>query len=669
MSVIGSSILAGASGAAGGGDKVYVDDVFSTFLWTGTGSAQTITNGIDLAGEGGLVWSKNRDASASHLLNDSARGIESGSYYSELVSNTSGGNERFTPWGATAFNSNGFSLGGSNSQFNLSGNDYASWIFRKAPGFFDIVTYTGTGSARTVAHNLGSVPGMIICKPTSTTGVWRVYHQNVGNDKELVLSSTQAQSGSSAWNDTTPTSTEFTVNNNDVNASGVSYIAYIFAHDDASFGTDGDESIIKCGGFTATNTWGNFKVDLGFEPQFVLFKRTDSSGDWIMLDSMRGIVGPGDYPLSDTSTFFSAVQTSDDAELKANESDAEGTQGRASLYSQGFLGSTGVGGGATYIYMAIRRPNKPPEAGTEVFAVDTRGGTSPTPPTYYSGFPVDWFLGRETAANDWTVKTRLTGNNTLSTVYNSAESSSTSTYYTFDQSKGLGENTNVSSTHYGWMFKRAPGFFDVVAYAGTLSSSGSQTVPHNLTVTPELIIVKRRSGSTQWYVYSNALTTPLTQKLILNDSGDESNSLDAWGASGSPTAPNANNFTVGYNQGYNGTGSSGSTYIAYLFATLPGISKVGSYTGTGSANNIDCGFTAGARFVLIKRTDASGDWFVFDTARGIVSGNDFFLKLNSTSAQAGGDDYIDPYAAGFTINGTYSGLNASGGTYIFLAIA
>jgi hypothetical protein len=102
--------------------------------------------------------------------------------------------------------------------------------------------------------------------------------------------------------------------------------------------------------------------------------------------------------------------------------------------------------------------------------------------------------------------------------------------------------------------------------------------------------------------------------------------------------PTSSSFSV---QGGSVLKQSG-TYIAYLFATCPGVSKVGSYTGTGTTLNIDCGFAAGARFVLIKRTDSTGDWYVWDTARGIVSGNDPYLLLNSTAAEVTSTDYIDP---------------------------
>ena len=105
-------------------------------------------------------------------------------------------------------------------------------------------------------------------------------------------------------------------------------------------------------------------------------------------------------------------------------------------------------------------------------------------------------------------------------------------------------------------------------------------------------------------------------------------------------------------------------------ATLAGISKVGSYSGTGSAVNVACGFSAGARFIMIKRADSTGDWFVFSTVQGIVAGDDAYYILNTFSAQVTGVDYIDPLTGGFTVTAAAPvGLNDSGGTYIFWAIA
>jgi len=134
------------------------------------------------------------------------------------------------------------------------------------------------------------------------------------------------------------------------------------------------------------------------------------------------------------------------------------------------------------------------------------------------------------------------------------------------------------------------------------------------------------------------------------------------------TAPTETQFTL---EGSNSASNTlGENYIAYLFASLPGVSKVGSYTGNGSSQTINCGFTSGARFILIKRTDSTGDWYVWDTERGIVAGNDPHLSLNTTAAEVTTDDSIDPDNSGFIVNQvSATNINVSSATYIFYAIA
>jgi hypothetical protein len=222
---------------------------------------------------------------------------------------------------------------------------------------------------------------------------------------------------------------------------------------------------------------------------------------------------------------------------------------------------------------------------------------------------------------------------------------------------GWGNEANQTNK-YSWAWKRAPKYFDIVAYSGFLSAGATGTIPHNLTVAPELMIFKNRSSSYGWYVWHSDLTA---QRFIqLDTNAAEANFGADWATA------DKNNINIGF--GHFGTSLTGSTYIAYLFATLAGISKVGSYTGTGATLNIDCGFTSGARFVLLKRTDSAGEWRVFDTARGIVAGNDPLLNLNSTGPEEAFDDLIDPYSAGFTL--TSNGMvNTSGAEYIFYAIA
>jgi hypothetical protein len=233
---------------------------------------------------------------------------------------------------------------------------------------------------------------------------------------------------------------------------------------------------------------------------------------------------------------------------------------------------------------------------------------------------------------------------------------------------GIGSNTGTNSNGYQWMWKRAPGFFDVVAYTGTGSSNA---VAHNLTVAPEMVWIKHRSsapyGNENWTVGVPITNNP-AKGLYLNTTASFRSGNDDI------EAVSASTFTVGSHPRSNW---SGVDYIAYLFASLPGISKVGSYVGLGAGNplTIDCGFTSGARFVLIKKTDAAtgsapdGSWFIFDSVRGITASTDPYLQLNTTSAEASNFS-ISPHSSGFTvIQDGPTELNQTGKNYIFYAIA
>ena len=222
--------------------------------------------------------------------------------------------------------------------------------------------------------------------------------------------------------------------------------------------------------------------------------------------------------------------------------------------------------------------------------------------------------------------------------------------------------TNASSnTFANWMFRRAPGFFDEVCYSGTGVSG--LTVNHNLGVAPELMIVKRRDGNSLsgWFVYAAPLGA--TKWLLLNATDAVTTSSVAW----NNTAPTATNFTV---SNYTDLNNSVGTYAAYLFASCPGVSSIGSYTGNGSSQTINCGFSNGARFFLVKRTDSTGDWWVYDSSRGIIAASDPALALNSTSAEVTTADAVDADSSGVIVNQeTTCNINVNGGTYIYLAIA
>lgn len=647
MDPIARMVAAGAAGVSGS-SATYVDDVFSTFLYQASGTTQAITNGIDLDGEGGMVWIKNRANPGSfknHVIVDTER---IGSSYKSIYPNLT--EEEYDPSSGqevvTSVSSNGFTRG---NNANVTNGENVAWTFRKAPGFFDVVTYTGSGANRSIAHSLGSVPGCIMIKCTSRAGDdWIVYHRSLGNTKFLNLNQAYgASTDAAAWNSNTPTSSVFYLGTKgQVNTSGQSYVAYIFAHDDQSFGTGSDESIIKCGSFS-TDSSALFNVNLGFEPQWLMYKRTDGTADWAVLDIVRDWTTRSlerAFPNTDQTPFSNIYE------------------GYFQPYSRGFRSvSAYFSANTDYIYVAIRRPNKPPEDGTDVFAIDTSDATSPSPPQFTSGFLTDFIIRKTMNGANATIGSRLQGIGYMSPYSTNSEGNSAN-LLKWDFMDGWSDSSGVDTNLFCYMFKRAPGFFDVVTYNGTGSTTAHN---HNLEVTPELFIVKNRShpmGYTflGWPVYNSADGASEVMQLNATDYSDYGNS---W----AHTAPTSTTFTTGTGAALN---SSGATYVAYLFASLAGISKVGTYTGTGSAINVDCGFTAGARFVMIKRRDTAADWYVWDTTNGIVSGNDPYWRMNDASAAVTNTDYIDPLNAGFTVAASGQGdINANGGTYLFLAIA
>ena len=633
-----AKFLQGVAGAAGGAG-LDITEVFSTYLYDGDGTtSRVITNGIDLSNEGGLVWTKTRSNSLQHTLYDTERGAaeylgSNETHYSLPQSNS-----------LTSFNSDGFTVGNWLG-VNLSGRTYASWTFRKAPKFFDVVTYTGTGSAQNISHDLGSVPGMIIVKQTDVTNNWMVQHRAFGGSHRLQLNSTDAAgTTSSVWNNTDPTSTVFTVGaHTSTNASGGTYVAYLFAHNDGDgeFGPDADADIIKCGSYTGGGS-SDVDVNLGFEPQFVIVKGADISRGWVIGDIMRG-----------------APVESNGQRLFANTGDAETTEDTVFTPTPtGFKVKANTGGtvndsGLEYIYIAIRRgPLAPPESGTEVFDVDLSGSTAPR---FESSFPVDMAFWRPTAASNTKIASRLTGKKSLLTNDTSSEDSANANVWDFMD----GFYDGGITSNYAWMWKRAPGYFDAVAYEG--NGTAGRTVSHNLGVAPEMMWVKRRDNTDIWVVYNE--TVGNTGFLRLNDTNAVTTAAVAW----NDTSPTATDFTLGT---YAAVNTSGSDYIAYLFASLEGVSKVGSYSGDGTDGRVvDCGFSSGARFILHKCTSHAGNWFLFDSARGIVAGNDPRLWLNATDAEVTNGDFIDPHSSGFIVNNTYGDLNDTGRDYIFYAIA
>jgi len=400
----------------------FIEDVFSCFLYTGTSATQTITNGIDLSTKGGLVWIKSRSNAAGHRLVDTVRGA------TKALASSSTDAQFTEATGLTAFNSAGFTLG-DNSDYNSIGENYVSWTFREQPKFFDVVTYTGTGSNTTIAHSLGSVPGSIIVKRTDTTADWAVYHRSLANTQYLVLNTTAAAAtGATWWNSTTPTSSVFSVGTDaSVNASGGTYVAYVFAHDAGGFGLTGTDNAISCGSI-AVDASGNGSANLGYEPQWVLAKDTNNTQNWLIFDTMR--------------VFPAAVSSGPNAvRLSPNTSGAESAFGQVGPTATGWGTSIGqLNASSTYIYIAIRRgPMKVPTLGTSVFSTSI---SSADTGVITSGFVTDMAFTLDRTSSgvtpfDRAAVDRLRNSfRNLSTATTAAEVNNTSTV-SFQQNNGI----------------------------------------------------------------------------------------------------------------------------------------------------------------------------------------------------------------------------------------
>jgi hypothetical protein len=254
--------------------------------WTGNDgtSALTFDGNADLQAD--LFWLKTRNAGDLWRVYDSVRGVNNG-----LVLNATDAEQTVANDGITAIGSDGFTMvSGTNfggGDYNQSSTNYIGYAWKELAGFMDIVSYTGNGSNRNIAHNLGAVPKMMIVKRRDNTGGWIVYHQAVGNTKISELHVNDAsQTSSAAWNNTTPTASVFTLGDyTSVNTNNATYIAYLF----------GDTSISKIGSYVGTGNADGPFVYTGFKPNWVMLKWTGGAEGWSVYDTSRNpINGPND---------------------------------------------------------------------------------------------------------------------------------------------------------------------------------------------------------------------------------------------------------------------------------------------------------------------------------------------------------------------------------------
>ncbi|HBY74912.1 TPA: hypothetical protein DEG21_03455 [Patescibacteria group bacterium] len=293
------------------------------------------------------------------------------------------------------------------------------------------MTYTGNATSITVNHSLGIEPGMIIVKRTDIASDWVVYHRTQTNDGFLNYPNPFA----SAQRFSSVTSSDFTINVStaDVNASNGTYVAYVFAHDTSADG------IIQAGSFI-TDANGNASVNLGWEPQYMMYKSATSSTNWFMVDMMRSWPNGG-Y----RNDLFANLNNAEDNGNGRGYPTATGVQ-----FPNGSMQTS-----QTYIYLAIRRPNKPPTSGTQVYNSDIASSNGTY--TADAGFPVDLsiFTDRIGTAYSGIFADRLRGGKRLNSGTSNIETDSNDRFDNNSQFYIAGALGDFSDW-INWSFRRAP---------------------------------------------------------------------------------------------------------------------------------------------------------------------------------------------------------------------
>ena len=651
---------------------------FNTVIYTGNGGTQSIT-GVGFKPD--FVWIKNREGTTYHNILDTTRGATK-----YLAANATSAEET-TSDSLTSFDSDGFTLGAGNG-FNNNGIDFVAWCWKanggttssntdgtqtstvqvNAKAGFSIVQYTASaaGASETVGHGLGTTPAMIILKRTDAVEDWYVWHKDLGAggsalNQFLKLNSTSPQA--------TATNLFKTVNSTVFNPSYTSSvpntnIAYCFSE---------KAEYSKFGSYIGNGSTNGPVINTGFEPAYIMIKNSTSTYEWTVYDNKRSTSNPRNnvlYPNTDGT-------------------ENSGETGDIDFLTNGFQPKAPNGtinhNGGTLIYAAFAADaSSAAPTLANSFANKLYTGTNAAQSITGLGFSPSfiWFKNR-TGTNSHALFDSVRGN--LSSIYSdltsAANISSAGEDLTSFDSDGFSVGTvaNAGSTNVSggsivaWNWKANPiptintdgtiqsiaaansnSGFSIVKYTG--NGVNGSTVGHSLGVAPEVMIIKSLSSALYWAVYSKYNTgssgNPATERLRLNDSGTTSTTTVYWDS----TEPGSSVFTIGTDTDVN---TNNDEFIAYCFTSISGFSKMGSYSGTGSAGNAqDVGFTPA--WVMIKRTSSISDWYMFDTARGDTS-----VLLANTSAAQFTNTNFNLTSTGFDFDGT--DFNEAGSSWIYMA--
>ena len=642
---------------------------FNTVLYTGNGSTQSIT-GVGFKPD--WIWIKERTSTSNNVTFDSTRGI-----FEQLYITTDAQSNNTST--VSSFDSDGFSVG-VGLAVNENGQDYVAWCWKAEGGTtssntdgsitstvqantkagFSIINYTGNLTAgATVGHGLGSTPELIIFKPLVGAAGWKVYSNQLSDpaNKVLSLQDSHAELTINAFNGTLPNSSVITLAAyGDTNRTS-SIIAYAFKS---------VAGYSKIGKYQGNGVSDGPLVVTGFEPALLIVKNTSFTSNWRMVDNKRNPLNHRQRALFPNLNNAESNVADDAVDFLSTGFKISNDDSSWNKNADQFL----------YIAFASDPTAAPTLADSFANRLYTGNATSNRAITGL-GFSPSWvWIKNRSVARDHMEfdNTRLLGSELVPGNYTNLDAYDFNTtandFNSFDTdgfTVGSDPYTNENGSNMvAWCWKANPipainndgdiqsivsanqaAGFSIVTYTG--NSTAGATVGHGLSAAPDAVIIKcMNTGSTNWINYYETIGVNDYLTLNLNNALD---TFSNWFAS------NATTFTL--NNTFGNANTSGRTYVAYCFKSTPGFSKMGSYTGTGSAGNAqNVGFTPS--WVMIKRTSSISDWYMFDTARGDTS----VLLANSSAAQFTNTNF-NLTSTGFDFDGT--DFNEAGSSWIYMA--
>ena len=650
---------------------------FTAVLYTGNGTSISIT-GVGFQPD--LVWIKVRSTTNSHSLTDSSRGNNLVLQSNEQAAEASG---------QITLDADGFTIGNGNALRNSNGATYVAWCWKADGGTttagtgtggvssvthqlngkagFCITKFTSGSTGGTATHGLDSTPDFIIMKAINSTQAWWIWHNSFTSGNDYLQLQTDGGQGSSVnvWNGTPPDASKVTLGA--WNSQGFQYIMYAFKS------VAGYSSI---GSYTGNGSATGPIENTGFEPAFVMIKRTDSIDDWIVVDNKRNT----------TNSRYNYLMPNSSA---AENGSASGTiNPLVNFLSNGFQIAATWGAvnnnGSLYVYMAFAADPSAAPVLADSFANKLWTGNGGTQSITGLGFSPSWVWAKRRSAtedNAWFdilrgVERQITSNKT------NAQNTTTNAISSFDSdgwTTGANNALNTSGqTYVAWNWKINPmpsintdgtiqsivsanqaAGISIVKWDGTGSAS---TVGHGLSAAPEIILTKRLNGSGDWYSFStflNSGTNPAYNFIKLNSSDAEIVNGSSGGSIWNSTSPTATVINVGTTL----SGSTSDNYIAYCFTSISGFSKIGSYTGTGVARSIS-GLGFAPNWVLLKEIDGVDSWEIFDTSRG--AGNVLYANGDNAEVTTASNQLSSFDSDGFSL-GSATSVNESGKTYLYMA--